>query len=167
MIIALASQFHLYLPWGQRLFSIVKCEPKWNRWIVCSSSDWPVVDGGQEGVEDTGAGDQPRQHQGLRTGGPSNTALEQASYFTLPHWRHSWRSVLKKASKVVLISTGSMSCSLAHSRGVGRLTRRMYHLLKSNDKLPGASSLAHQVRHWDTCHILLPHMDHGETVGPT
>ena len=33
MIIALASQFHVYLPWGQHLLSIVL-----NGWIVCSSN---------------------------------------------------------------------------------------------------------------------------------
>ena len=57
MIIALASQFHVYLPWGPCLFSLVSygafnqekalvgvfpvigdCENRlWNRWIVCST----------------------------------------------------------------------------------------------------------------------------------
>ena len=44
-----------------------------------------MVNGGQESVEDTGAGDQPQQQQGVRTGGPGNTAWEQPLYCTLPH----------------------------------------------------------------------------------
>ena len=44
-----------------------------------------MVDGGQECVEDAGAGDQPQQQQGVRTGGPGNTAWVQPSYCTTAH----------------------------------------------------------------------------------